>query len=101
MCAKQGKVYDMKEPTCKEDEREKARVWVCRYAGSKKSVRRVKLNKEGKNGGQEKVIKYARTFSRVGSPFRSRVRCNCLISFSRRLGRPGYILEPPERTICL
>ena len=26
---------------------------------------------------------------------------NCLISRSKRLGRPGYIVEPPESTICL
>lgn len=42
-----------------------------------------------------------RTLSRVGSPFNTLVRYNCFISFSRRLGRPGYMLEPPERTTCL
>jgi len=29
------------------------------------------------------------------------VRYSCFISFSRRDGSPGYILEPPERTTCL
>lgn len=29
------------------------------------------------------------------------MRYNCFISFSRREGNPGYILEPPERTTCL
>ena len=41
------------------------------------------------------------TFKRVGSPFSTRVRYSCFISFSRREGSPGYILEPPESTICL
>lgn len=41
------------------------------------------------------------TLSRDGSPFSTLVRYSCFISFSSRLGRPGYILDPPERTICL
>ena len=41
------------------------------------------------------------TFKRVGSPFNTRVRYSCFISFSRREGSPGYMLEPPERTTCL
>ena len=41
------------------------------------------------------------TFKRVGSPLSTRVRYNCFISFSRREGSPGYMLEPPERTTCL
>ena len=31
----------------------------------------------------------------------TRSRYNCLISRSNRLGRPGYIVEPPDRTMCL
>jgi len=41
------------------------------------------------------------TFKRVGSPLSTRVRYSCFISFSKREGSPGYILEPPERTTCL
>ncbi|KAJ3884730.1 hypothetical protein GG344DRAFT_60204 [Lentinula edodes] len=41
------------------------------------------------------------TFNLDGSPFRTRVRYNCFISFSRRLGRPAYMLDPPERMTCL
>lgn len=41
------------------------------------------------------------TLSRDGSPFSTLVRYSCFISFSRRLGRPGYMLDPPERTTCL
>ena len=29
------------------------------------------------------------------------MRYSCFISFSKRLGRPGYMLDPPERTMCL
>ena len=49
----------------------------------------------------EDVIDQERTFKRVGSPWSTRVRYSCFISFSRRDGSPGYILEPPERTTCL
>lgn len=31
----------------------------------------------------------------------TREKYSCFISFSRRDGRPGYIDEPPERTMCL
>lgn len=41
------------------------------------------------------------TFSLSGSPLSTQVRYSCFISFSRRLGRPGYMLDPPERTTCL
>jgi hypothetical protein len=49
--------------------------------------------------GEIKVAKH--TFKRVGSPLSTRVRYSCFISFSRREGSPGYMLEPPERTTCL
>jgi hypothetical protein len=39
------------------------------------------------------------TFKRL--PPRTRVRYSCFISFSRRDGKPGYIDEPPDRTMCL
>ena len=32
------------------------------------------------------------------SPFKTRSRCNCLISLSSLLGSPGYIVEPPDKT---
>ena len=35
------------------------------------------------------------------SPFNTRSKYNCLISLSNLLGKPGYIVEPPESTICL
>lgn len=41
------------------------------------------------------------TFNLVGSPPKTRVRYNCFISLSRREGRPGYMLDPPESTMCL
>lgn len=33
--------------------------------------------------------------------FSTRSKYNCLISLSNRLGRPGYMVEPPDSTICL
>lgn len=41
------------------------------------------------------------TFNRLGSPFSTLTRYNCFISFSKRLGRPGYMVEPPDNTMCL
>ena len=35
------------------------------------------------------------------SPFSTRSRYSCLISRSRRDGRPGYMVEPPDSTMCL
>lgn len=35
------------------------------------------------------------------SPFNTRSRYNCLISRSNLDGRPGYIVDPPLRTMCL
>merc|ERR1719431_945749 len=35
------------------------------------------------------------------SPLRTRSRYNCLISLSSLLGSPGYIVDPPDNTICL
>lgn len=42
-----------------------------------------------------------RTLSRVGSPCSTLVSHSCFNSFSNLLGRPGYMLEPPESTIAL
>ena len=52
------------------------------------------------NGDREEKQTW-HTLKREASPFRTRVKYSCFISFSRRLGRPGYILEPPESTMCL
>lgn len=38
---------------------------------------------------------------RDASPFNVRCKYNCLISFSSRLGSPGYMEEPPDSTMCL
>lgn len=35
------------------------------------------------------------------SPLSTRSRQSCLSSLSSREGRPGYMVEPPERTMCL
>ena len=35
------------------------------------------------------------------SPLHTRSQWSFLISFSRREGSPGYMVEPPERTMCL
>ena len=37
----------------------------------------------------------------VVSPFNTRSRYSCLISLSSLLGRPGYMVLPPDSTICL
>lgn len=47
------------------------------------------------------VIGFARTFSLSAFPPKTLVRYSCFISFSSRLGNPGYMLDPPERTTCL
>lgn len=41
------------------------------------------------------------TFNLDPSPPRTRVKYSCFISFSNLDGNPGYIDDPPERTICL
>lgn len=41
------------------------------------------------------------TFNLEPSPPRTLVKYNCFISFSSRDGNPGYIEEPPDKTMCL
>lgn len=67
--------------------------------------KKVRLNWKGRRviGFENAKCNCARplTLIRAGSPASTRVRYSCFISFSSRLGRPGYMLEPPESTICL
>ena len=35
------------------------------------------------------------------SPLRTLSKYSCLISRSSRDGRPGYMVDPPDRTMCL
>ena len=60
----------------------------------------------------DKVIHIATTVQPAGglegltaslsvSPFRTLSRYSCLISLSSLEGRPGYMVEPPDRTMCL
>jgi len=44
-------------------------------------------------------IKHTENFSVF--PFRTLSKYNCLSSLSKRLGRPGYMVDPPDRTMCL
>ena len=41
------------------------------------------------------------TLKREVSPLRTFCKYNCLTSFSSLLGKPGYIDEPPDKTMCL
>jgi len=49
----------------------------------------------------QRPFKHRLTRKRSTSPLRTSVKYNCLTSFSRRLGKPGYMVDPPESTICL
>eukprot|EP00095_Tigriopus_kingsejongensis_P006946 maker-scaffold1282_size50771-snap-gene-0.20 protein:Tk06946 transcript:maker-scaffold1282_size50771-snap-gene-0.20-mRNA-1 annotation:"hypothetical protein AWRI1631_42080" len=51
-----------------------------------------------RGGSSMRILNLAK---RSVSPLRTRSKYNCLISRSRREGRPGYMVEPPERTMCL
>ena len=41
------------------------------------------------------------TDSAAVSPFSTLSKYNCLISLSSLDGNPGYIVEPPDKTMCL
>ena len=47
-------------------------------------------------GGQAEL-----TASLSVSPLRTLSKYSCLISRSSRDGRPGYMVDPPDRTMCL
>lgn len=55
----------------------------------------------GRVGQYERDVRARPTFNLSAFPPNTRVRYNCFISFSNLLGSPGYMLDPPERTMCL
>lgn len=100
----QGKPYErMKSKHTHQSHIHPNQTYIWRRLGGS-SIRILNFCNERKGHVSCQIVIYTcsqLTFNRLGSPFSTLTRYNCFISFSKRLGRPGYMVEPPDNTMCL